>query len=111
MIVERSGQERDGRIADMMRPLTHGLPGALATLLNGVPISNGMVDFAWTVAVGAAVQRVTSVRLEQRVLIVEVPDQNWDREIARSKPVILARLQTLLGRDAVTEIQIRKHPR
>ena len=95
----------------MMRPLTHALPGALAALLRGVPVSDGMVDFAWTVAVGAAVQRVTSVRLEQRVLIVEVPDQNWDREITRSKPVLLARLQTLLGRDAVAEIQIRKHPR
>ncbi len=94
-----------------MRPLTYALPGALAALLKDVPLSNGMVDFAWTAAVGAAVQRVTSVRLEQRVLIVEVPDRKWDREITRSTPVILARLQKLLGRDAVTEIQIRKHPR
>ena len=94
-----------------MRPLTHALPGALAALLRDVPNSNGKVDFAWKAAVGAAVERVTSVRLENRVLIVEVPDQNWDREIARSAPVILARLQTLLGQEAVIEIQIRKHTR
>jgi predicted nucleic acid-binding Zn ribbon protein len=94
-----------------MRPLTHALPGALAALLRDVPLTSGMVDFAWAAAVGAAVQRVTSVRLDRRVLIVEVPDQNWDREITRSTPVILARLQRLLGRDVVTEIQIRKHPR
>jgi len=92
-----------------MRPLTHALPGALAALLRDVPNSPGKVDFAWKVAVGAAVERITSVRLENQVLIVEVPDRNWDREIARSTPVILARLQSLLGHDAVTGIQIRKH--
>ena len=94
-----------------MRPLAHALPGALAALLRDVPNSPGKVDFAWKAAVGAAVDRVTSVRLENRVLIVEVPDQNWVREIARSASVILTRLQTLLGRDAVAEIQIRKHTR
>jgi hypothetical protein len=94
-----------------MRPLTHGLPGALVALLRDVPNSHGKVDFAWKAAVGPAVERVTAVRLENRVLIVEVPDRNWDREIVRSTPVILARLQTLLGKDAVTTIQIRKHTR
>ena len=94
-----------------MRPLTQALPGALAALLRDVPNSIGKVDFAWKAAVGPAVQRVTAVRLENRVLIVEVPDQNWDREIARSTPVILARLQTLLGREAVTVSQFRKHTR
>jgi hypothetical protein len=94
-----------------MRPLAQALPGALATLLRDVPTSNGKVDFAWKAAVGSAVERVTSVRLDGRILIVEVPDQNWAREIARSTPLILARLQTLLGRDSVTEMQIRKHTR
>jgi hypothetical protein len=94
-----------------MRPLTQALPGALAALLRDVPISIGKVDFAWKAAVGTAVERVTSVRLENRVLIVEVPDLNWAREIARSTPVILARLQTLLGGDSVSEIQIRKYTR
>ena len=94
-----------------MRRLSHALPGALAALLRDVPNSHSKVDFVWKAAVGAAVERVTSVRLENRVLIVEVPDQNWDREIARSTPIILARLQALLGRDAVTEIHIRKYTR
>ena len=94
-----------------MRPLGHAVPGALAVLLRDVPNSQGKVDFAWKAAVGAAVDRVTSVRLEHRVLLVEVPDRNWDREIARSTPVILARLQTLLGREAITAIHIRNHTR
>jgi hypothetical protein len=94
-----------------MRPLTHALPGALAALLRDVPNSPGKVDFAWKVAVGAAVDRITSVLLENHVIIVEVPDKNWEREIARSTPVILGRLQSLLGEDGVTAIQIREHDR
>jgi len=94
-----------------MRPLAHGLPGALASLLRDVPLSHGKVDFAWKAAVGVGLERVTSVRLEDRVLLVEVPDQNWGREIARSASVILPRLQMLLGQDAVIEIRVRKHPK
>ena len=94
-----------------MRPLAEGLPGALSTLLRDVPLSHGKVDFAWKAAVGAGVDRVTAVRLEGHVLLVEVPDQNWSREIARSSPVILRRLQTLLGPDTVAEIRVRKHPK
>src|SRR5262249_15919967 len=100
----------DGRMA-IVRPLTQALPGALATLLREVPNSPGKVDFAWKAAVGPAVERVTAVRLEDRVLLVQVPDANWDREITRSKPIILRRLQMLLGDDAVTSLRIRKHPR
>jgi len=91
-----------------MRPLTQALPGALADLLRDVPISNGKVDFAWKAAVGRSLERGTAVRLEGRVLLVDVPDRNWAREITRSSSVILARLQTLLGHDAVTQILVRK---
>lgn len=90
-----------------MRPLTHALPGALAALLCDVPVSTGKVNFAWKAAVGAGLERVTSVQLEGRVLVVEVRDRNWAKEITRSTPVILPRLQTLLGREAVNEIQVR----
>ena len=91
-----------------MRPLTQGLPGALAELLRDVPISNGKVEFAWKAAVGVALERVTSVRLEGRVLLVDVPDLIWAREVTRSSGVILTRLQTLLGREAVAEIVVRR---
>ena len=90
-----------------MRPLTQGMPRALQTLLRDVPLSNGKVDFAWKASVGSNIQRVTAVRLERGVLIVEVPDGNWAREITRSTRVIIGRLQALLGPDAISEIQIR----
>jgi predicted nucleic acid-binding Zn ribbon protein len=91
-----------------MRPLTQGLPGALEALLRDVPLSNGKVEFAWKAAVGKGLERVTAVRLEDRVLLVDVPDRNWAREITRSSTTILTRLQTLLGHDAITEIRVRK---
>jgi Dna[CI] antecedent, DciA len=91
-----------------MRPLTQAVPGALAALLRDVPLSTGKVDFAWKAAVGRGLERVTAVRLEDRVLLVDVRDQNWAREIMRSSNIILTRLQTLLGHDAVTEIRVRK---
>ena len=91
-----------------MKPLTQALPGALAELLRETPLSAGKVSFAWRAAVGAAVERVTSVRLEDRILIVEPVDQAWAREITRSSPVILTRLQTLLGTETVTRILVRE---
>jgi hypothetical protein len=90
-----------------MRPISQALPGAVAELLRGVPTSAGKVSFAWRVAVGTGVERVSSVRLDTRTLLVDVTDQRWAREIARSSPIILARLQTLLGQEAVTRIEVR----
>jgi hypothetical protein len=90
-----------------MRPLIHAVPGALAMLLRDAPLSPGKVAFAWRAAVGPALERVTSARLEGRTLIVEAATAQWGREVSRSVHVILPRLQTLLGAGAVTGISIR----
>jgi hypothetical protein len=90
-----------------MRPLAQALPGALAELLRDVPLSDGKVNFAWRAAVGPNVERVTAVQLSGSVLLVDPLDQHWAREITRSSSLILARLQTLLGSDAITRIEIR----
>jgi len=90
-----------------MRPLTHALPGALRLLLHGMPLSNGKVDFAWTAAVGPAVARATAVKLEDGVLIVETTSAQWTREVQRSSPLILKRLQSLLGDETITRMTFR----
>jgi hypothetical protein len=91
-----------------MRPLTQAVPGAVTELLRGVPTSAGKVSFAWRVAVGTGVERVSSVRLDAHTLLVEVTDQRWAREIARSSPIILARLKTLLGHETINRIVVRE---
>jgi predicted nucleic acid-binding Zn ribbon protein len=88
-------------------PLGHAIPGAVAELLRGSPLSAGKVDFAWRTAVGPAVQRVSAVRLEQGVLLVDASGGQWSAELKRSSPVILRRMQLLLGADVVKEIVVR----
>jgi Dna[CI] antecedent, DciA len=91
----------------MMRPLSHAVPGALAELLRTAPLSPGKVSFAWRAAVGPAMERGTSVRLDGRTLVVDAASAQWGREIARSSSLILARLQALLGADAIDRLHVR----
>jgi hypothetical protein len=79
-------------------------------LLRTVPLSDGKVGFAWRAAVGPALQRVTAVKLERGVLIVETTSAQWALEIQRSSGVILARLRTLLGDDVVGRLETRTNP-
>jgi len=64
-----------------MLPLSSGLPGALVELLRGSPTSDGKVTFAWKAAVGPAIDRVTNVKLERGVLLVEAVNAQWAREV------------------------------
>jgi predicted nucleic acid-binding Zn ribbon protein len=91
-----------------MHPLNHAMPGALMELLRGTPLSDGKVTFAWKAAVGPAIERVTAVKLERNVLLVETASAQWSREVMRSSPVILKRLQSLLGADTVERIEVRR---
>jgi predicted nucleic acid-binding Zn ribbon protein len=90
-----------------VNPLSQAMPGALVELLRGSPLSPGKVTFAWRAAVGPALERVTSARLEGRALVVEADSAQWAREVSRSAAVILTRVKTLLGADAVGSIQIQ----
>ena len=90
-----------------MRPINQAIPGALVELLRGAPLSPGKVSFAWRAAVGTAMERVTTVRLDDRTLVVDAATAQWACEVSRSAAVILTRVQTLLGPDAVKSISVR----
>ena len=76
-------------------------------LLRGAPLSDGKVTFAWNAAVGPALERVTSVKLERGVLLVQTASPHWSREIHRSSGVILTRLKSLLGDSTIKRLEIR----
>jgi hypothetical protein len=76
-------------------------------LLRDAPLSDGKVGFAWRAVVGPALGRATAIKLEQRILIVETASAQWSREVMRSSPVILRRLQELLGAETVERIEVR----
>jgi hypothetical protein len=91
-----------------MQSITHAVPGALAELLRGAPLSPGKVTFAWNAAVGRATARATAVHLEGRVLFIDATTPAWAHEVSRSSGVILRRLQALLGADVVTRLEVRR---
>ena len=91
-----------------MRRLSHAVPAVLAEILRTAPLSDGKVSFAWRAAVGPALERVTAVKLVQRMLIVETASPQWSHEIMRSSPLILRRLQNLLGAEVVEKIEVRR---
>lgn len=90
-----------------MKPIDVCVPAALAELLRYQPLTDAKLSFAWRWAVGPAVERVTEIRLDPKgALEVRVPDPNWRREVDRSRNLILARLQRLLGVQAVKDLHI-----
>jgi hypothetical protein len=90
-----------------MQPISRAVPGALAELLRSAPLSPGKVQFAWKTAVGPALHRVTAVRLEDGRLVVDAASAEWARAVSRTSHIILPRLQSLLGRNVVRQIDVR----
>ena len=83
------------------------IPTVLAEVIRKAPLCPEKVEFAWRSAVGPAVQRVTTVRLDEAgVLHVTAADAHWSREVKRSSKLILARLETMLGPDTVKRIRV-----
>ena len=81
-------------------------PAVLADIIRRQPDSKQRTDFAWSVAVGPALARVTTVELRNHNIIVSARDVQWARELERARDTILPRLQLLLGRDTVKGLYI-----
>jgi Dna[CI] antecedent, DciA len=84
------------------------VPRALTELFRQGPMSQGKLEVAWRVAVGDALTRVTSVRLQaDGVVEVQPVDQRWKSELKRSSSMILTRLIGLLGPDSIRRIVVK----
>jgi predicted nucleic acid-binding Zn ribbon protein len=82
------------------------IPSVLSDVIRKAPLCQEKVDFAWRSAVGPAVARVTSVRLDaEGVLHVTAADASWSREVKRQSRLILSRLAALLGDDVVKRLR------
>jgi predicted nucleic acid-binding Zn ribbon protein len=90
-----------------MEPLQQTIPAVLARLLRDAPLSPEKVTFAWRAAVGAAIARVSAVRLsDDGIVWVQCEDDHWRREIRRSATVIKERLVALLGVEVVKQVKV-----
>jgi predicted nucleic acid-binding Zn ribbon protein len=90
-----------------MRPIQNISSDVLAEMIRRQPASNERTAFAWQLAVGPALARVTTVDLYGGVLTVSAADDRWTKEIARARAIVLAKMQHLLGPEAVTGIRTR----
>jgi hypothetical protein len=88
-------------------PVQQIMPKALASVLRLAPLTPEKVAFAWRTAVGAAVDRVTSVELRGSTLAVTVKSEQWRHEVTRSSALIRSRLNLVLGDGVVTRIDVQ----
>ncbi|MEI6668286.1 MAG: DciA family protein [Acidobacteriota bacterium] len=80
---------------------------AIAGIVRAAPRSAEKTLFAWRVAVGQALARLTRIRLDDDgVLTAELDDARWAKELERSSPIILGRLREMLGADQVRLVRI-----
>jgi len=80
---------------------------SLASIVANHPMSAGKVMLAWRLAVGAGAARASHVKLDSRgYLAVKADDLHWQREFQRSRQLIEARLERLLGAETFKGIQV-----
>ena len=89
-----------------MLPIQTFSSSVLAGIIRRQPASKERTTFAWTVAVGPALAKVTSVELRGDVLMVRPRDARWAREVERARETIVMRLQQLLGSEALRDVRV-----
>ena len=90
-----------------MIPVQSFATGVIAEIVRRQPASRDRTNFAWQLAVGQALARATTVELSEGVLNVRAVDRRWIREIERARETVLAKMQHLLGADAVRTLRTR----
>jgi predicted nucleic acid-binding Zn ribbon protein len=90
-----------------MRSIGTFASGVVASVIRRQPPSAARTSFAWQLAVGPALARMTSVEMDGTTLRVRSADPRWLKEIDRARAVILPKLQDLLGESTVTKISAR----
>jgi hypothetical protein len=94
-----------------MHSLRDVASSTLAGLLRQGPLSQAKLEVAWSTAVGAALAKATSVRLQESGIVeATAADSRWHRELDRSAAMILGRLNALLGAGSVTRLVLAGGP-
>jgi predicted nucleic acid-binding Zn ribbon protein len=93
---------------EFVQALHQFAPAVLADIIRRQPASPERTAFAWSVAVGPALARATTVELRDRTLVATARDARWAKEIDRARDTILARVRHLLGDQAVVSIEVHR---
>lgn len=83
------------------------MPALVAEVIRKAPLTDEKVVFAWRLAVGPAVGKVTTVRLGSNgTLYVKAEAPAWNDAIGKSLGLIRSRLAHFLGETAVNRIDL-----
>src|SRR5262245_21869154 len=94
----------------VVQAIKNAMPSVVAEIVRAAPLSPAKVAFAWRLAVGPTVDRNTTIRLDQGTLRVEAATPQWAEEVRRSTRVIIGRMRSMLGTDALARIEVRVRP-
>jgi hypothetical protein len=87
-------------------PLQNCVAAVVAESLKRQPLTPAKVAFCWRLAVGPAMDRATNVSIgHPGELIVEAQDLHWRREVERALPLVINRLEYLLGPEPVQRVR------
>jgi len=89
-----------------MLPVQTIATSVMSELIRRQPASKERTAFAWSLAVGPALSRATTVELRNARLFVTARDPRWALEVERANATILKRVQLLLGPEAVKGIYV-----
>jgi predicted nucleic acid-binding Zn ribbon protein len=79
---------------------------AMRALLDGQPETPAKIAFAWRMAAGAALARGGDPEWRNGVLVVRARSDAWRRELRHAQPVLLPRLQELVGPTVIQRLVI-----
>ena len=81
------------------------MPAVVADVIRKAPLTDEKVEFAWRLAVGAAVAKATTARLgADGTLYVSAESQAWVDSVRASVGLIRSRLAHFLGDNAIKRI-------
>jgi len=90
-----------------VQAIKDAMPRVVADIVRAAPLSPAKVAFAWRLAVGPAVDRNTTIQLDQGTLIVEATTPQWADEVRRSTHLIVGRLRSMLGGEALARFDVK----
>jgi hypothetical protein len=90
-----------------MVPVSQLLPNAIARVIGQAPLTPEKMGFAWRYAVGPALSKVTTVKLNGKILQVMTENAAWQREIEKATVLINSRMAELLGAGVVVGFDVR----
>jgi len=92
-----------------MIPVSQLSPSVVIQLVRRQPLSPAKVGFAWRIAAGPALARAATAELrEDGTVLVGASSAAWATEVERSRALLLARMQEMLGPEVAVRLAVRQ---